>query len=241
METKYFGLSLLIHGILILILLWVTCPLPIQQLMEPLEISIISGTNEPVETPLKEESHQNETSYPSYTNPPEHLDAMADFEEEAFPPPADFLDGIPLPIPEKIGVQPMLSSVKKTLPMSTPQSTTLPLPPRQVQGNFSAGQPREGDAENGAFQIEGDLKNRLILQKILPQPVSGLQTDIIIKLRIIVNGDGIVTEAVPVQKGDSRVEQNALDALKKWRFNQLPASERHILQTGIITLYFKLK
>ncbi|MCK5381551.1 MAG: hypothetical protein KAJ81_08770, partial [Candidatus Latescibacteria bacterium] len=85
-----------------------------------------------------------------------------------------------------------------------------------------------------AFSIEGEVKNRKILSKVLPDP-SEVHREAVIRIGFTVRPDGMVGTTKPVRKGDTHLENLALAALKQWRFHALSPEQEQIIQTGEIT------
>ncbi len=79
--------------------------------------------------------------------------------------------------------------------------------------------------------------NRAVLYKILPKYPKGVKTDAVIKIKFKVTKDGYVTDMIPLQKGDPLLEDAAMKALKRWRFNPLKEDKD---MYGIITFTFKV-
>ena len=92
-----------------------------------------------------------------------------------------------------------------------------------------------------SFQIEGKAAERKILSKVLPAYPKGYGKEGTIKIRFIILPSGMVSEMIPVLKTDAVLEQNAMDALKKWRFNPVPRTATQEPVEGIITFRYKLK
>jgi len=80
--------------------------------------------------------------------------------------------------------------------------------------------------------------NRVVLSKKIPTFPPGVNTSAQIKIRFIVRPDGTVSQMVPLQKADPRLERAAMDALRQWRFNPL---KEDIDMVGIIPFTFKLR
>jgi TonB family protein len=124
------------------------------------------------------------------------------------------------PVEQKEGVEPgMASQTDKMIPDAT-----------------KAGKP----GMNQSFEIEGKAAERKILQKVLPAYPQGYNREGTIRIRFTILANGWVGEMIPVQKTDAVLEQNAMDALAKWRFNPLPQSAPQQTVEGIITFRYKL-
>lgn len=92
-----------------------------------------------------------------------------------------------------------------------------------------------------SFEIEGKAAERKILNKNLPSYPEGYGKEGTIRIRFTILPNGMVGEMIPVLKTDAVLEQNAMTALKKWRFNPIPQSAPQETVEGIITFRYKLK
>ncbi|MEZ4700403.1 MAG: TonB family protein [Rhodothermales bacterium] len=131
---------------------------------------------------------------------------------------------------------------KKIEEEEKPQPKPLrPLGSGSVDGNAGAdsGDDGEGTEEDKAapYQIEG--LNRTPLVTALPQYVE--KVNVTIRIRITVSPNGEIIRRVPLLKGNPRLEQSAMEALTRWRFNPLPANVPQENQVGVITFQFRLE
>jgi len=94
---------------------------------------------------------------------------------------------------------------------------------------------------NQSFEIEGKAAERKIVNQALPPYPEGYSKEGTIKIRFSILPNGMVGETIPILKTDAVLEQNAMDALKKWRFNPIPQSAPQETVEGIITFRYKLK
>ena len=92
-----------------------------------------------------------------------------------------------------------------------------------------------------SFEIEGKAAERKILNKNLPAYPEGYGKEGTIRIRFTILPNGMVGETIPVLKTDAVLEQHAMTALKKWRFNPVPQSAAQERVEGIITFRYKLK
>lgn len=109
--------------------------------------------------------------------------------------------------------------------------------------DFGSGLGNSGKGK-GAGDGFGDIDwggggNRIVLHKPLPKFPNGVKTSGQIILRFKVLPDGTVTSVVPIQKADPELEQAAIEALKKWRFN--PLKDDSPIMIGTIPLTFILR
>jgi periplasmic protein TonB len=91
------------------------------------------------------------------------------------------------------------------------------------------------------YTIEGDAAKRSILNQKNPQYPPGLQREAVVRIRFTVLPDGRVGQMIPVQKGDARLDEITIKALRQWRFNPLPPSAEQKNVTGIITFRYELQ
>ncbi|HID09961.1 MAG TPA: TonB family protein [Candidatus Latescibacteria bacterium] len=96
-----------------------------------------------------------------------------------------------------------------------------------------------GEEAEPDFRITGEVKDRVILYKVLPRYPPEVQSEAVITLWFTVRPDGTVGEVHPVRKGEPRLENEAVAALKQWRFNSLSPDAGD--QTGEITFYYRLR
>lgn len=81
--------------------------------------------------------------------------------------------------------------------------------------------------------------NRIIVgEKYLPDFPKNVRVSATIKLKFWVAPDGTVARIVPIKRADPRLEQAAMEAIKKWRFNPI---KDQITMVGVIPITFTLK
>ncbi len=96
----------------------------------------------------------------------------------------------------------------------------------------------------GAGDGFGDINwggggNRLVVQKQLPKVPAGVNNNARIVLQFKVLPDGSVSNVIAKQKADPALEQAAIAALKKWRFNRLNDDAAVMVGTIPLTFIFK--
>ncbi|MES2764839.1 MAG: TonB family protein [Bacteroidota bacterium] len=79
--------------------------------------------------------------------------------------------------------------------------------------------------------------NRTVLNKVLPQFPPGAQPSRV-RLKFLVAPDGRVTKVYVVLKGDPKVERAAIDAMWKWKFSPLASNTEMV---GEIPFNFQLR
>lgn len=92
-----------------------------------------------------------------------------------------------------------------------------------------------------AFTIEGDVKSRTVLHKVLPRYPEEVQKEVVIKLWFTVFPNGTVSEMRPIRKGDTKLENITMAAFKQWRFSPLDPKQKQVIQTGEITFFYRLR
>ncbi len=76
---------------------------------------------------------------------------------------------------------------------------------------------------------------------VLPAFPPGATREVQVAVRFRVRPDGGMYGMTVIQKGDPRYERAALDAMRTWRFNALPANAKQADQVGTAVFTFKLK
>ncbi|MDP8210499.1 MAG: TonB family protein [Candidatus Stygibacter australis] len=95
------------------------------------------------------------------------------------------------------------------------------------------------DSDSGGYTLSGEVINRTILNKVIPEYPEGLQQNSEVELRFEVTPDGKVGENIVIlKKGGAQLDQVSLEALRQWRFNPISGE---FIQTGVITFSYKLK
>lgn len=103
----------------------------------------------------------------------------------------------------------------------------------------ATGDPGSGDEEEASapYNIEGLDRD----PEFAPLPEYTEQVNARIRVRITVDPDGRIVRRVPLIKGNPQLESAVMEALQRWRFNQLPPGAPQETQTGIITFTFRLE
>jgi TonB family protein len=105
---------------------------------------------------------------------------------------------------------------------------------------------KEGNAqekpldENLRLGIKGPLVNRKILERPTPPPIK-VKVEAEIELTLWVLPSGTVDRVIPSVKGDTELEQMAIQYLKQWRFAPLSKDRPQTEQWGTIPIKFKLQ
>lgn len=98
-----------------------------------------------------------------------------------------------------------------------------------------------GDGLGDGFGIDWGGRIRKIYNYTIPKYPDGVYKDIDVKLRFSILPDGSVGNILVLKKADSRLEQVAIEALRMWRFEPLPANQQQISQSVVITFPFRLE
>ncbi|MBD3384473.1 hypothetical protein GF407_06040 [candidate division KSB1 bacterium] len=97
-------------------------------------------------------------------------------------------------------------------------------------------------ADNQQFySIEGEAANRNVIRKVIPSYPPDLQKEAVVQVRFWVLPNGSVGQMIPIKKGDPRLEEITLKALKQWRFNELSAGAEQKNVEGVITFRYQLR
>lgn len=107
------------------------------------------------------------------------------------------------------------------------------------KGGFGSG---DGVGDNVSFGVQwANGVNRKLLSGEAPGFPAGVNVAAQIKLRVFVMADGTVRSAAPAQKGDTRLENAAINKVKLWKFEPLPGGQTQAEQACTITFNFLLK
>ncbi len=95
------------------------------------------------------------------------------------------------------------------------------------------------DSDKGGYSLSGEILNRKILNKVIPEYPAGLQQNSEVEIRFEVKPNGSVSENIVItRKGGPQLDQVSLEALQQWRFNSIIGDH---IQTGVITFSYKLE
>lgn len=97
---------------------------------------------------------------------------------------------------------------------------------------------REVAPPEEVVQIEGPASARQVAYRPARLPSVTLDRDVTIRLKFWVLPDGTIGEVIPLQRGDIRLEQAAIQYVKSWRFTPISGSES---VWGIIPVKYRLK
>jgi TonB family protein len=90
------------------------------------------------------------------------------------------------------------------------------------------------------IQWDGGLSRNRI-SGLLPAFPPGSTRDATVSVRFRVRPDGTMYGMTVIQKGEAAYERAALDAMRTWKFNTLPASAQQVDQVGTATFTFRLR
>ncbi|NOY77176.1 MAG: hypothetical protein GXO76_04835 [Calditrichaeota bacterium] len=132
------------------------------------------------------------------------------------------------------------------LPQQTPVTGQKGLP---VPANLESNQQKEtpplvpgaSEEANHLFKIEGEASRRRVLSKVIPTYPKGYHGEGIIKLRFRILPNGLVTDIVPILKGDAVLERVTIEAFQQWRFDPIPENKPQKTVAGVITFRYVLK
>ena len=145
----------------------------------------------------------------------------------------------PVELPETPPVQEeeRINEPEETRVAPEPQNN--PAEVKKPEAGAATGNEGEGqeDQRSAPYLIEG--LDRTLVQA--PLPVYAEKVNAIIRVRIVVDPQGRVVQAIPLLKGNPALERAVLEALRRWRFNPLPPGVPPENQTGTITFRFRLE
>ncbi|MCK9410029.1 MAG: hypothetical protein WCX28_03540 [Bacteriovoracaceae bacterium] len=112
----------------------------------------------------------------------------------------------------------------------------------QLAMPFGAGERGGGLGNNVGYVFEwAGGGNRKLLSGDVPAYPPGVNVSAQIKLKVRVSPNGSIRSIAPTQKGDTRLENTAINKVKLWKFEPLSASQTQAEQECFITFNFTLK
>ncbi|MDQ7039327.1 MAG: TonB family protein [Rhodothermus sp.] len=238
--------SLVVHALVLLLLAFKHV-----QLMQPPLLGFIEvelgpwAEGRPVQQ--AEQSQPDEAAPEPQPAPPEEEKAAlpeqtrpVELPEQARP----IEDEQQLDEPEETRIAPEPQNNPAEVKKPEPEEAARPIQPKaggQAEGTAGAATGNEGegqeDQRSAPYLIEG--LDRTLVQA--PLPVYAEKVNAIIRVRIVVDPQGRIVQAIPLIKGNPALERAVLEALRRWRFNPLPPGVPLENQTGVITFRFRLE
>lgn len=105
----------------------------------------------------------------------------------------------------------------------------------------SIGNQSPGDGSFGYDIQWGGRGKRNIYYYILPDYPAGVNKEIDIRLRFSILPDGTVGTVIPLIKADTRLEEAAINSLRKWKFEPLRKNQEQVEQTAVIVFPYRLE
>lgn len=101
----------------------------------------------------------------------------------------------------------------------------------------SLGKNSGGSSEGtSSFSLEGEVINRQLIRKKVPEYPEGMMKDGTVSLKFTVLPDGSVSDIVIIKKSDPIFENLSISSLNQWKFNRSDKKN-----TGIISFHFKIE
>ncbi len=75
----------------------------------------------------------------------------------------------------------------------------------------------------------------------LPKYPEGVQKEVDVKLQFTILPDGTIGTIIPKIKADTRLENAAINSLRKWRFEALDPSQKQVEQSAVIIFPYRLR
>jgi periplasmic protein TonB len=184
--------------------------------------------NAPQQTPEREQERQQQVSPPQTAKPVELPDEQIDDPEQIQTAETDNVSPQQQNNPEDV-------IAPETRPEQQPVTAEGGGTPDGTTGEADGAQGTGTDATRSSpYNVEG--LRRTILSDPLPANVAN--TNAVLTFRVVVNPAGRVGQLFPLRKGNPALEQAAMNALRQWRFNPLPAAAPQVNQEGTITFRF---
>jgi TonB family protein len=104
---------------------------------------------------------------------------------------------------------------------------------------YEGGEIEQGEREG--YKLVGELAKRKIIHFKKPEYPEKESENTEVNLEIEVNPDGTVKTIRVVKTGGISFDNNAMEAVRDWRFQPLAPKAKQSVQTGIVTIYFEIK
>mgnify|MGYP000636768635 CR=1 FL=1 len=91
------------------------------------------------------------------------------------------------------------------------------------------------------FIISGEIITRKIIKKVLPKYPENEQREAKVKVEIYVAPSGEIVKMKLLKRGGAPFDDITLNALREWKFEELPPNLPQKIQKGTITFIYKLK
>ncbi len=235
-------ISVAVHGLLLLFMLFLRVSTRIE-IPEFVQVQFVRGQegkiSAPPVRPRPAEAAVPETRVSKRVELPKRRTPEKEPERLRIPPVKKKVPGGAKPPaalpPEKLPPEPA--------PLPAERATGQPIPLPEVTAEHPVVPPEEKGKRGlvQSFEIEGKAAERQILEKVLPRYPEGLNREGTVRIRFTILPSGRVGEMIPVLKTDAALEENAMSALARWRFNPLPREAPQDTVVGIITFRYKLK
>ncbi len=240
------GTSVALHAVLLLLFTFLTAAKPDQEQLgfvevefgpyaegRPVQRSTTESPDAAEEEAEEPEDPTDEASAPTEAKPVDLPDQPEDLPDE---------DQVTTPETETISPEEQNNEADVNEPEPEPESEPVrPLGSGAVDGSSGNQSGIEGEASEeeraAPFEIEGLNRDAVFA----PLPVYGERVNATIRVRITVDPQGRIIRRFPLLKGNPSLEQAAMDALERWRFNPLPSNAPQEPQTGVVTFRFRLE
>lgn len=240
------GTSVGLHAVLLLLFTFLTASEPDQQQLGFVEVEF--GTfsegrpvqRSTIERPDAAEEEVDEPETPTEEASPPEEARPVDLPDQ----PDDLPDEEQITAPETETISPEVQNNEADVDEPEPEPEAQPVRPlgsgslEGATGN-ETGVEGDGAEEQRAapFEIEGLNRDAVFS----PLPVYRERVNATIRVQITVDPQGRIVRRFPLIKGNPSLEQAAMDALQRWRFNPLPPNAPQEMQTGIVTFRFRLE
>lgn len=99
-----------------------------------------------------------------------------------------------------------------------------------------------GEGNGTGYDIDwGGNGQRRIYSYNIPDYPPGVNKELDIRIRFTILPDGTVGRIVVLTKGDTRLENTAVNALRQWRFEPIRSGQPSVEQTVVIVFPFRLR
>ncbi len=119
----------------------------------------------------------------------------------------------------------------------------LPLPPvKKEKGKIKRPLPplpgMKGEGKKKGYEITGPLAKRRLIRLVLPEYPEREMGRSVVRIRIVVDKNGIVKKLELVKTGGAAFDRAAMEAIREWRFE--PSREEKDVE-GVVTIFFEVR
>ncbi|MEX0747588.1 MAG: TonB family protein [Rhodothermales bacterium] len=248
-RSDWIGLftSLALHAALLFLFTFLTAARPDEQQLGFIEVELGPfAEGRPVQESELESPNATEEDV---TEQPKQVEPEASPPKQAKPvnlpdQPKEIPDEDKVNEPETKTISPETKNNDANVKKPEPKPETQPVRPLgsgAVDGTTGANSGSQGEGSDEEKSAPYDIQGLNRNATFSPLPAYREKVNATIRVQITVDPLGRVVRRIPVLKANPALDQAVMDALARWRFNQLPSNAPQENQTGTVTFRFRLE